>query len=683
MPPSLPLACRSVLSAFVIAFLAAGGAATVGAVPAASTAGAATGTGTAGAAPFAAALRLQNAAGFAFAPADVALFLRNTKTGKHLFLAPSEIRRDGAFGGELAGETVIGGATLTFRVKIALDPQRPFVALTPSWRVTGADLAGWEFAFAYQRGFDATGWRAQCYPFAGNSAHVDINPLRYCGIPGVLLYTPNLANVIFFALDTRADYLNPTTWTGKTRFAFADGSVNPCYYVGGKEPLFKKDFLYELPVQVFFDNSGSFKTALPNIIRNWMAAANYKVEPLSVRTPQEAADMVFKFRRNPSHWVEGIGFKHNNLAPFCYPGEYPIFAIYDYKIWLKTKDEFWRERAFKHIAYLLKGQQPNGAFHTTYDLGKRGIGHGYAPDFKKHNKNAHSKNIKSVTGFNSMDWGHFAYKPDINALTCKNLFAFWKLVKDTEGTDNREWFDAAKRCLDWILKQQNDDGGFAQCVDIVTGEKCASTVCGRILAALPNIAKITGDTRCLEASARQEKFLRENVLDKLWVTGAHPDLPPTDFEQDSLHNITAFFLDKYERTGDKEALEMAVANAHFAMFYWCPKQLSWVKHPTQLAHSEQVSYNTYAVYTYDNEKTRTMHRLHKHTNDPLFLQLRDRIIQNCAFTQSTDPKWLGSMSEAIADPWLERRQGFNYTGVIYPNQTVQFILELFDIGLAK
>jgi hypothetical protein len=55
------------------------------------------------------------------------------------------------------------------------------------------------------------------------------------------------------------------------------------------------------------------------------------------------------------------------------------------------------------------------------------------------------------------------------------------------------------------------------------------------------------------------------------------------------------------------------------------------------------------------------------------------------FTQTLDPQWRGSISEAIADPWLERRekQGFEFKGVIYPNQTLEFISELWDLGLVK
>jgi len=183
---------------------------------------------------------------------------------------------------------------------------------------------------------------------------------------------------------------------------------------------------------------------------------------------------------------------------------------------------------------------------------------------------------------------------------------------------------------------------------------------------------------------KAEKFLRDNVQNKFWYTGAHPDLPPEDFEQDSIYNVVEYWLDKYDRTKEQDALDNAVANVYYALLYWCPKQLSWVKSPTQLAHSEQIHYNTYAVYCYNNRKVSSLDRLYKITNNPLYSQLRDRVIQNNLFPQYTEGDWKGGMPEAIADPWGERRGGFEYKGVIYPNEiTLELITELWDVGLVK
>ena len=137
--------------------------------------------------------------------------------------------------------------------------------------------------------------------------------------------------------------------------------------------------------------------------------------------------------------------------------------------------------------------------------------------------------------------------------------------------------------LEWVRSHQNADGGLAQCVDIETGERSISAVCGRALVGLPIIAQITGDQRYWQLSADLERFLRRNVEGRFWYTGMHPDLPPGDFEQDSVYAVVEYWLNKYDRTGDKECLDRAAANAYYGLLYWCPKQLSWVKSPTQCA----------------------------------------------------------------------------------------------------
>jgi hypothetical protein len=180
--------------------------------------------------------------------------------------------------------------------------------------------------------------------------------------------------------------------------------------------------------------------------------------------------------------------------------------------------------------------------------------------------------------------------------------------------------------------------------------------------------------------------MREKVENRFWYTGMHPDLPPEDFEQDSLYAIAEYWLDKYERTQEQEALDHATANVYYALLYWCPKQLSWVQNPTQLAHSEQQHYNQYSVYCYGNRKLTCLNRLHKYTNDPLFAQMCERIMQNNFFTQVTEGDYKGSISEAIADPWLERKSeaGFNHRGWSYTSELVaDMMIQLMEMGLVK
>jgi hypothetical protein len=152
-----------------------------------------------------------------------------------------------------------------------------------------------------------------------------------------------------------------------------------------------------------------------------MKMVDCRVEPFFVHTPQEAFDLVIASHRNPFHRIEGKGFKHNNITASCYPAEYQMFCIWDYRMYLKTGDVLYHERAFKQFNYLFKGQQPSGVFHTTLNLRPRKsdsspLGH------------KHSIPEKPYEDYCSADHNHDPYKPDINAMTGRDLLKFWKIL---------------------------------------------------------------------------------------------------------------------------------------------------------------------------------------------------------------------------------------------------------------
>jgi hypothetical protein len=545
-------------------------------------------------------------------------------------------------------------------MKVALEKELPVVSLTPSWKVD-KDLPDWEVGFTYHGNTFTNDWRVQSYPFAGNSEKVTINPMRYCGIPAALIYKPDLSTIVLFAIDSRSDYLNPTTWTGKTWFSFVNGKGAPTFYAGSGEKL-AIGINYELPLQLFLDNSGKFTSCITNIMNTWRQVNDYKVDTsLQIRTPQEAFDIAVEPRPTASYWMPGIGYEHHRGTPFVYVAN--MVAYCEYKMYCVTGEKVLRDRAIEQNDILLKGQQPNGAFHTCYYFRQK---------------------WKAQVGFSSWDWAHNGYKVDLNIVASRYLLQSWQLFKEREGIDRKDWYDAAIKSLDWALAQQNEDGGFPQCVDIATGEKSMSVVSGRTMVALPIIAKITGDEKYLKKALEAEKFLREKVENRFWFTGMHPDLPPEDYEQDSFWAIVQYWLDKYERTGEQDALDHAIANANLALLSWCPKQLSWVKNPTQGTSSEQQHYNEYTAFSYGNEKLHCLSRLYKHTKDPLFSQLLTRMMQNQFFMQVADGPYKGGMYAAISDPWLERKQGFNFMNVPYTSETVlDLVLELIEMDLVK
>ena len=582
------------------------------------------------------------------------LVMRNVKSGEVRWLAASQGEKVDALTARMSGRQEIDGANFSWTMDVGLHEDLPAVSFTPKWSVD-KDLSGWEVCVTYHDGF-ANDWRVQNYPWAGNSEEVAMTPMRYCGVPGVLVYRPDQSLVALFAIDSRSDYLNPTTWTGKTGFQFANRRTAPQFRCGGGS--LAAGIKYEMPVQLFLSDAGEFAGAITGIMKAWIKVNNYKVDDsLKVRTPQEAFTLALEGRRDMESWKPGVGYEHHKGTPFVYVGNNPFVAYYEYRQYEITGDKLWRDRAFEQIDFAIKGQQPSGVFHTSWYFNR------------------------AVPVFCSQDWSHDGYKVDINVWMARYILQTWKRVKEKEGIDRQDWYKAAIASLEWVKSQQNPDGGLPQCVDIKTGKKSFSVVCGRALVGLPIIAKITGDESYLKLCADMEKFLRSGVEGRFWYTGMHPDLPPGDFEQDSIYAVVEYWLDKHDRTGDKESLDRAVANAYYGLLYWCPKQLSWVKNPTQGAHSEQQHFNQYSVYSYGNRKIQCLDRLFKKTANPLFDQLKNRVMQLNFYVQVADGKYKGAMTEAISDPWLERKQGFEWRGNPYTSEMVSdLMLQLIDMG---
>ncbi len=582
------------------------------------------------------------------------LVMRNVQSGEVRWLAASKGEKVDALTARMSGRQEIEGANLSWTMDVGLHDELPAVSFTPQWSVD-KDLTGWEVCVTYHDGF-ANDWRVQSYPWAGNSEEAAMTPMRYCGVPGVLVYRPEQSLVALFAIDSRSDYLNPNTWTGKTGFHFANRRTAPQFRCGGGSMV--AGTKYDMPIQLFLSDAGEFAGAITGIMQAWIKVNNYKVDDsLKVRTPQEAFVLALDGRRNMESWKPGMGYEHHKGTPFVYVGNNPFIAYFEYRQYEITGDKLWRDRAFEQIDFAIKGQQPSGVFHTSWY-------------FKQ-----------ATPEFCSRDWGHDGYKVDINVWMARYILQTWQRVKEKEGVDRQDWYKAAIASLEWVKSQQNQDGGLPQCVDIKTGEKSFSVVCGRALVGLPIIAKITGDKRYLKLGADMEKFLRSGVEGRFWYTGMHPDLPPGDFEQDSVYAVVEYWLDKHDRTGDKECLDHAVANAYYGLLYWCPKQLSWVKSPTQCAHSEQQHFNQYSVYCYGNRKIQCLDRLFKKTANPLFEQLKNRVMQLNFYVQVADGPYKGAMTEAISDPWLERNQGFEWRGNPYTSEMVSdLMLQLIEMG---
>ena len=219
------------------------------------------------------------------APATAGILcLRHAKTGEVRWLSAQKANRVGPTVAQLSGLAEVQGVALRFSSEIALAAGLPAAKWTTEFSVD-KELAGWEVCLApWER--SANDWRCWIYPFAGNSKSVSIAPLRNCGVPATLVYRPDLSMVALFGIEPASDYLNPSTWTGKTGFHFQSGKTPPEFRFGGGR--LSPGVRYRVPLQIIVSDAGVFTAAVTGLVRSWIRLNAYRVEPLHVREPGQA-----------------------------------------------------------------------------------------------------------------------------------------------------------------------------------------------------------------------------------------------------------------------------------------------------------------------------------------------------------------------------------------------------------
>jgi hypothetical protein len=491
------------------------------------------------------------------------------------------------------------------------------------------------------------------------------------------MYRPDLSMATLFVTDIAFDYFNPTTWTGNTGLYFEDQVTPPQFRIGGG--LLSSKIKYSYPLQLIVSDQGQSSKAITQIARVWMAVNGFKIDrSLQVRTVKEAFDIFVDGRRSTWMWREPVGgddtiggyFVNNfgdngfGIATF----RTALSGYLSYRMYLATKDPLWRDRALKQMNFILKAQSqacsnpddPN--YGVVYSANKNG---------------------EWTTKFGPQpNW-----KPDTIAQTAKYLLWTYELVRKTEGEDHKEWYDAAVRMANWVMRQVNPDGGLPVVVPADGSPKPGSSLSARALVAFPEIARITGDKQYLDFATNQlEPWTRKYAEDRFYFTAVHPDVAPEEnYDDQSIWNVIEYWLSKYDRTKDEECLERAVGDAYWALLSFCPKQLSWVKNPTQCTFDEQTGYHQYICYNYDNRMNYVIDRLFKLTKDPLWNDLDQRLIQLNLFTEITSGKNKGAFYERVSDPWLARNDeffGIESGGTIYmDNFCTPFFNSILDMGL--
>lgn len=591
----------------------------------------------------------------------------------------------------LKGKDNIKGVNVTYKVTVETPLNVKAVKIIYDFKVD-KDIDHVRAVLQYNSDFLHT-WKCHMYPFVENSKWIDKDTLNWMGIPSLFMYRTDKSMGMLWGIDPNFDYLNPETWTKNFGLFFTDQVIPAQYHVGGN--TLYKNIDYHCPMQIVLTDNSNSDMLIIDLMKNWIQLNDYKIEPIYVRSNDEALDLFIKGRlKNPGVWNPGKGYGlHGNRGKddFMYMGVQGMAAYFDYLLYELTGDSLWRERTFVQMDFIREGQNWDetsinyGAVHTSYVLSEK-YAEGYGP---------------SGAGWNSDDRWNIGYKPDICALCALYMLKTWKLVKDHEGLDRQDWYESAIKMIEFIMRQQNEDGGLAQKVQIeplemrwhapwgnlvVTPIKFRSCTAGRALPAFRQFYKITGEKHYKEFMEELEQYHLDNVQNNYYFTGHHPDLPPYELTEASLWGVCEYWLDRYQDTGIQEYLKHAVANIYLAMTWWVPKQLSWVDNPTQGGAAEQQHYLSLTMYCYQNRKIECLKRLYKYTGNHFFNELYNMVVQTNFWTQKeTENGCIGGIYERTSRPWSARigasgKSNYNSLGSWYFNeQALDLFVQIFEM----
>jgi hypothetical protein len=597
------------------------------------------------------------------------ILFRNMQTEAKQWLHASSYRQLARNSYEFLGRGKVNDARLQFSVVITVPDDAKAVQLTYRFRFDRA-VNGVQASLLLFDRFSRP-WTAHIYPWAENAKAVAQERLEYIGIPSLFLYRDDLSLGLLYGIDPRSDYLNPTAWTKNFGLFFKDGEMPPEWRIG--DGSFQGGYVYTCPMQIVVSSQKGAMKLITDLVEEWRKLNDFQVEPLRVRTHDDALDLFLEGRKKTPMWHEGMGYQLEEGDPqseFIYIGEQGLSAYFEYLIYEITGESLWRERSFQQADFILKAQNLDpsdinfGAFHTAYDLRKQ------ASDSDDRGTNR-------------------GLKLDLNMHIARYLLLLWERVRLHGESDRQDWYEAAVRSVEWVLRHQNPDGGIPQKLDPTTFAPSQSVTPGRTLPALLDIVRITRSERYRRFMEDLEAWTVTHNDQRFHFMGGHPDLPPEEIEESALWNVAYYNLERYKQSGKTRYLERALGEVALAFTWNCPKQLSWVKNPTQMASAEQQHYLQYSVYNYQDMKTAVLRNLYEITGDELYMKLFERVSNSIYFTQVTSGPQTGATHERIADPWLHRADygiapDFNSMGTIYMGEQgldhlLQIVL-LFRLG---
>jgi hypothetical protein len=147
---------------------------------------------------------------------------------------------------------------------------------------------------------------------------------------------------------------------------------------------------------------------------------------------------------------------------------------------------------------------------------------------------------------------------------CKSMLRAWKVERE-QGCDHPHWLRWCLNFADWLLEQQQPDGGFPRGWKVGTdepGEESPKTSYN----AIPFLAllhTVTAERRYLDAALRTGEFCWAGGHEQSHFVGGTLDNPNVVDKEAGTLSLEAY-LALYEATGDARWLQRAVAAGNFA-----------------------------------------------------------------------------------------------------------------------
>jgi len=203
----------------------------------------------------------------------------------------------------------------------------------------------------------------------------------------------------------------------------------------------------------------------------------------------------------------------------------------------------------------------------------------------------------------------------------------------TLGLEHPEWFNWVKTYVDWLIRQQREDGSFPRRWESGSSKVVESTgtVSYCSVPLLIMMTEETGDLKYQQTAIRAAEYVWENFGKRGFYVGATSDNPNITDKEAGMLSLEAF-LSLYESTGESKWLERAKAAGDYTetwIWIWNlpmpidaeDTQLHWKKDVPTIGVQGITARNPGGVDEYLDWSTPSYAKLYKYTNDSHYLDV--------------------------------------------------------------